>query len=138
MRAGASGSKLIVTTRYKGVVSVTGTCSAYPLQELSYDDCLSLFTRQALGARNLDAYPHLKEVGEEIVKRCKGPWWHVAQPTKSQSMGRYINKQDMGFSGGEKSYSSRSQVKLPSSSFSFEAVFCLLLDISKRLRIRQR
>ncbi|CBI35129.3 unnamed protein product, partial [Vitis vinifera] len=76
MRAGASGSKLIVTTRYKGVVSVTGTCSAYPLQELSYDDCLSLFTRQALGARNLDAYPHLKEVGEEIVKRCKGPCYH--------------------------------------------------------------
>ena len=72
MRAGASGSKLIVTTRNKGVVSVTGTCSAYPLQELSYDDCLSLFTRQALGARNFDAYPHLKEVGEEIVRRCKG------------------------------------------------------------------
>ncbi|KAL6327665.1 hypothetical protein AAG906_022228 [Vitis piasezkii] len=72
MRAGASGSKLIVTTRNKGVVSVTGTCSAYPLQELSYDDCLSLFTRQALGATNFDAYPHLKEVGEEIVRRCKG------------------------------------------------------------------
>ncbi|CBI40179.3 unnamed protein product, partial [Vitis vinifera] len=72
MRAGASGSKLIVTTRNKGVVSVTGTCSAYPLQELSYDDCLSLFTRHALGARNFDAYPHLKEVGEEIVRRCKG------------------------------------------------------------------
>ncbi|RVW63161.1 putative disease resistance RPP13-like protein 1 [Vitis vinifera] len=45
---------------------------SYPLQELSYDDCLSLFTRQALGARNFDAYPHLKEVGEEIVRRCKG------------------------------------------------------------------
>ncbi|KAL6327644.1 hypothetical protein AAG906_022207 [Vitis piasezkii] len=45
---------------------------SYPLQELSYDDCLSLFTRQALGARNFDAYPHLKEVGEEIVRMCKG------------------------------------------------------------------
>ena len=72
MRAGAPGSKLIVTTRNKGVVSVTGTCSAYPLQELPYDDCLSLFTRQALGARSFDAYPHLREVGEQIVRKCKG------------------------------------------------------------------
>ncbi|KAJ9685409.1 hypothetical protein PVL29_017444 [Vitis rotundifolia] len=72
MRAGAPGSKLIVTTRNEGVVAVTGTCPAYPLRELSYNDCLSLFTQQALRTRNFDAHPHLKEVGEEIVRRCKG------------------------------------------------------------------
>ncbi|KAL6327936.1 hypothetical protein AAG906_031280 [Vitis piasezkii] len=72
MRAGAAGSKLIVTTRNEGVAAVTRTCPAYPLRELSNNDCLSLFTQQALRTRNFDAHPHLKEVGEEIVRRCKG------------------------------------------------------------------
>ncbi|RVW26579.1 putative disease resistance RPP13-like protein 1 [Vitis vinifera] len=72
MRAGAPGSKLIVTTRNEGVAAVTRTCPAYPLRELSNNDCLSLFTQQALRTRNFDAHPHLKEVGEEIVRRCKG------------------------------------------------------------------
>ena len=72
MRAGAPGSKVIITTRNNGVASVAGTCSAYPLQELSHGDCLSLFTQQALGTRSFEAHPHLKELGEEIVRRCKG------------------------------------------------------------------
>ncbi|KAJ9685411.1 hypothetical protein PVL29_017446 [Vitis rotundifolia] len=72
MRAGAPGSKLIVTTRNEGVAAVTRTCPACPLRELSNNDCLSLFTQQALRTRNFDAHPHLKEVGEEIVRRCKG------------------------------------------------------------------
>ncbi|RVW72204.1 putative disease resistance RPP13-like protein 1 [Vitis vinifera] len=72
MRAGAAGSKLIVTTRNEGVAAVTRTCPAYPLRELSNNDCLSLFTQQALRTRNFDAHPHLKELGEEIVRRCKG------------------------------------------------------------------
>ncbi|XP_034703987.1 putative disease resistance RPP13-like protein 1 [Vitis riparia] len=72
MRAGAPGSKLIVTTRNEGVAAVTRTCPAYSLRELSDNDCLSLFTQQALRTRNFDAHPHLKEVGEEIVRRCKG------------------------------------------------------------------
>ncbi|KAL6327454.1 hypothetical protein AAG906_019767 [Vitis piasezkii] len=72
MRSGAPGSKLIVTTRNEGVVSITGTRPAYCLQELSYEDCLFVFTQQALRRSNFDAHSHLKEVGEEIVRRCKG------------------------------------------------------------------
>ncbi|KAL6327687.1 hypothetical protein AAG906_022627 [Vitis piasezkii] len=64
--------KLIVTTRNEGVVSITGTRPAYCLQELSYEDCLFVFTQQALRRSNFDAHSHLKEVGEEIVRRCKG------------------------------------------------------------------
>ncbi|RVW71208.1 putative disease resistance protein RGA3 [Vitis vinifera] len=71
--AGVSGSKIIVTTRNMGVVSaITGTCSSYTLAELSFDDCLSLFTQQALRRRNYDNHPNLKAIGEEIVKKCKG------------------------------------------------------------------
>ncbi|CBI35114.3 unnamed protein product, partial [Vitis vinifera] len=72
MRSGEPGSKLIVTTRNEGVASITRTYRAYRLHELAYKDCLSVFTQQALGKSNFDAHSHLKEVGEEIVRRCKG------------------------------------------------------------------
>ncbi|XP_034704012.1 putative disease resistance RPP13-like protein 1 [Vitis riparia] len=72
MRTGAQGSRVIVTTRNRGVVSAIGASSAYPLKELSNDECLSLFAQQALGTRNFHNHPHLRVVGEEIVKSCKG------------------------------------------------------------------
>ncbi|KAL6327985.1 hypothetical protein AAG906_031329 [Vitis piasezkii] len=68
--AGVSGSKIIVTTRNMGVVSaITGTCSSYTLAESSFDDCLSLFTQQAVRRTNYDNHPNLKAIGEEIVKK---------------------------------------------------------------------
>ncbi|CBI35139.3 unnamed protein product, partial [Vitis vinifera] len=39
MRTGAQGSRVIVTTRNQGVVSAIGASSAYPLKELSNDEC---------------------------------------------------------------------------------------------------
>ncbi|KAL6327951.1 hypothetical protein AAG906_031295 [Vitis piasezkii] len=72
IRTGARGSRVIVTTRNQGVVSAIGASSAYPLKELSNDECLSLFAQQALGTRNFHNHPHLRVVGEEIVKKCKG------------------------------------------------------------------
>ncbi|XVF73594.1 hypothetical protein PTKIN_Ptkin12aG0214800 [Pterospermum kingtungense] len=70
--AGSAESKIIVTTRSQGVASIMGTVSAYHLKEMSHDHCLSLFTQHALGSTNFDSYPNLKEIGEAIVKRCKG------------------------------------------------------------------
>ncbi|KAJ9685439.1 hypothetical protein PVL29_017468 [Vitis rotundifolia] len=72
MRTGAQDSRVIVTTCNQGVVSAIGASSAYPLEELSNGDCLSLFAQQALGTRNFDTHPHLRVIGEEIVKKCKG------------------------------------------------------------------
>ena len=72
LRTGAKGSRVIVTTRNQGVVSAIGASSAYPLRELSNDECLSLFAQQALGIRDFDNHPRLRVVGEEIVKKCKG------------------------------------------------------------------
>ncbi|KAE8701903.1 Detected protein of unknown function [Hibiscus syriacus] len=40
--------------------------------EGTHDDCLSLFARHALGASDFGGHPHLKTIGEEIVKKCKG------------------------------------------------------------------
>ncbi|XP_017977155.1 PREDICTED: putative disease resistance RPP13-like protein 1 [Theobroma cacao] len=67
-----SGSKIIITTRNQNVAKMTGTLPAYQLKELAYDDCLSVLARHALGRENFDGHTHLKDIGEEIVKKCKG------------------------------------------------------------------
>ncbi|XWS77382.1 hypothetical protein CRYUN_Cryun01aG0256600 [Craigia yunnanensis] len=70
--AGAAGSKILVTTRNEGVASIMATCGTYPLKELTNDDCLSLFTRHALGTLDFEGHPNLKVIGEEIARKCKG------------------------------------------------------------------
>ncbi|GLT38507.1 hypothetical protein SLA2020_127520 [Shorea laevis] len=71
--SGAAGSKIIITTRNKCVVEIMGgvgrVCS---LEVLKDEECLSVFAQHALGTDNFDAHPNLKEIGEKIVKRCKG------------------------------------------------------------------
>ncbi|XP_022770121.1 putative disease resistance RPP13-like protein 1 [Durio zibethinus] len=70
--AGAAGSKILVTTRNEGVASIMSNCGTYPLKELTNHDCLSLFTRHALGTLGFEEHPDLKVIGEEIVRKCKG------------------------------------------------------------------
>jgi hypothetical protein len=70
--AGASGSTIVITTRNKGVSLKTGTIPSYSLKELSNDFCLSILSHHALGTRDFGAHLNLKDVGEGIVRRCKG------------------------------------------------------------------
>ncbi|XVE74189.1 hypothetical protein DITRI_Ditri11bG0178900 [Diplodiscus trichospermus] len=69
---GNSESKIIITTRNQKVSQITGTLPAYHLKELAYADCLSVLACHALGSKNFDVHPHLKQIGTEIVKKCKG------------------------------------------------------------------
>ncbi|KAL0007593.1 hypothetical protein SO802_009095 [Lithocarpus litseifolius] len=69
---GAPGSRIVITTRNEGVSSMMGTIPTYALKELSDDACLSIFTRNALGTKDFNAHPDLTDIGEEIVKKCKG------------------------------------------------------------------
>ncbi|GKV48179.1 hypothetical protein SLEP1_g55006 [Rubroshorea leprosula] len=70
--SGASGSKIIVTTRNEKVGRMMrGDDEAYNLEELPVDACLPLFTWHALGKENFNAHPHLQEVGEKLVERGK-------------------------------------------------------------------
>ena len=67
LRAGATGSKIIVTTRSGRVSSVMGTMPPRHLEGLSDDDCWSLFKQIAFENRNADAHPELVRIGEEIL-----------------------------------------------------------------------
>ncbi|KAF2309189.1 hypothetical protein GH714_001127 [Hevea brasiliensis] len=62
LEAGALGSKIIVTTRNQGVSSMMGTVPTYTLNELSYNDCRSVFTEHALGTKEFDAQLNLEEI----------------------------------------------------------------------------
>ncbi|GLT64869.1 hypothetical protein SLA2020_373340 [Shorea laevis] len=69
----AVGSKIILTSRSKGVAkAMRATGQIYPLEELPRDHCLSLLARQALGRGDFNAHLYLKDIAEEIVKKCKG------------------------------------------------------------------
>ncbi|KHG17844.1 Putative disease resistance RGA1 [Gossypium arboreum] len=71
-KAGAPGSKIIVTTRHCKVALMVGNVAAYHLHALPYDDCLSLFAQHAFGRRDFSAHLNVEEIGQGIVRRCKG------------------------------------------------------------------
>ncbi|XP_022746588.1 putative disease resistance RPP13-like protein 1 [Durio zibethinus] len=65
-------SKIIVTTRSSDVSSTMGASFPHYLKGLSEDGCLSVFAQHALGAKDFEGHPNLKEVAEKIVRKCKG------------------------------------------------------------------
>ncbi|TYJ12456.1 hypothetical protein E1A91_A11G351800v1 [Gossypium mustelinum] len=67
-----AGTTFIVTTRLQIVSSIVDPLKAFHLEKLSDDDCLSIFTQDALKARNFDGHPQFKEIGEKIIRRCNG------------------------------------------------------------------
>ncbi|XVF24475.1 hypothetical protein REPUB_Repub13aG0131300 [Reevesia pubescens] len=69
---GAPRSKIIVTTRSQNVSAVMRSFPDYSLKELSNDDCLSILTQHSLGAKDFSGHSDLREIGEQIVKKCNG------------------------------------------------------------------
>ncbi|XP_074582258.1 disease resistance protein RGA2-like [Curcuma longa] len=68
---GARGSKILVTTRSQQVSSIMGSFNTtHQIQQLSGDDCLSLFQRSAFRDQAVDQ--NLMEIGGKIVKKCGG------------------------------------------------------------------
>ncbi|KAI3697378.1 hypothetical protein L6452_30356 [Arctium lappa] len=85
---GASGSKIIVTTRKTKVTSVMDSVQAYPLEVLSNEAALSLFAQHALGEQNFDKHPRLKLHGEGIVYKCG------RLPLALMTLGRVLRKRE--------------------------------------------
>ncbi|XP_015969077.1 disease resistance protein RGA2-like [Arachis duranensis] len=69
---GAEGSKIVVTTRSYSVASIMGTVPFHDLQDLSFEESLSLFVKWAFKGREEEKYPNLVMIGKEIVRKCKG------------------------------------------------------------------
>ncbi|KAG6498185.1 putative disease resistance protein RGA3 [Zingiber officinale] len=67
----APGSKILMTTRSQKVPLIMGSSkTTYHIQQLSRDDCLSLFYHFAFEDEPVDQ--KLMEIGEKIVEKCDG------------------------------------------------------------------
>ena len=71
-KAGARGSRIIVTTRNQGVASIMRAIAAHHLPQLSEDCCQELFEKYAFGTSKPDDHPNLKSIGHAIAKKCQG------------------------------------------------------------------
>ncbi|XP_042401479.1 uncharacterized protein LOC121991551 [Zingiber officinale] len=70
LTCGARGSKVLVTTRSLRVSSIMGSNTTHQIQQLSRDDCLSLFQQSAFGDEAADQ--KLMGIGGKIVEKCGG------------------------------------------------------------------
>ncbi|XP_060670822.1 putative disease resistance RPP13-like protein 1 [Ziziphus jujuba] len=71
-RAGAPGSKIIVTTRDVNVAKLMGAVECYNLECVSDDDCWKVFVQHAFLNRNTSEPSNLEFLREKIVAKCNG------------------------------------------------------------------
>ncbi|EMS56468.1 Putative disease resistance protein RGA3 [Triticum urartu] len=85
---GGKGSRIVVTTRNKNVGKLMGGMTPYYLNQLSDNDCWSLFRSYAFVDGNSNAHPNLEMIGMEIVKKLKG------LPLAAKAIGSLLCSQD--------------------------------------------
>ncbi|KAG6671094.1 hypothetical protein I3843_Q016100 [Carya illinoinensis] len=69
---GTRGSTILVTTRNDSVASAMHAIATHHLDLLRENDCWSLFEKHAFRRGSCNADPKIKEIGRQIVKKCKG------------------------------------------------------------------
>ncbi|XP_058771537.1 putative disease resistance RPP13-like protein 1 isoform X1 [Vicia villosa] len=91
LQYGAKGSRILVTTRIQKVASMVQTFHDYSLEQLSYEDCWSVFANHAcLSREEFSENKNLHRIGKEIVRKCKG------LPLAAQSLGGLLrSKRDI-------------------------------------------
>ena len=72
LMGGARGSKILVTTRIKKVAEITKTVQPYMLRGLDKEKSWCLFKRFAFANGQDLQNPYIKEIGMEIIAKCKG------------------------------------------------------------------
>ncbi|KAM2614196.1 hypothetical protein TB2_028849 [Malus domestica] len=70
--SGVRGSKIIVTTRNKGVASMMGTRPTHHLMQILEEDCWLLFAKHAFENESGFVDPNQEVIGRQIVSKCKG------------------------------------------------------------------
>ncbi|XP_074565049.1 putative disease resistance protein RGA4 [Curcuma longa] len=83
LTCGARGSKVLVTTRNREVSSIMGSVKTHQIQQLSREDCLSLFQQFAFG--DTEPNKNLMKIGGKIVEKCGGV------PLAAVSLGSTLN-----------------------------------------------
>ncbi|XP_058107017.1 putative disease resistance protein RGA3 [Magnolia sinica] len=71
-QAGASGSRIVITTGNEKVALAMGRAHICKLAVLSHDDCWLVFWHRALEHRSAEEHSELEDIGREIVKKCGG------------------------------------------------------------------
>ncbi|XP_058108830.1 disease resistance protein RGA2-like [Magnolia sinica] len=71
-QAGASGSRILITTRNENVALAMGRAHEHKLAVLSHDDCWLMFRRRVLEHRSAEELSELEDIGREIVNKCGG------------------------------------------------------------------
>ncbi|XP_042959234.1 putative disease resistance RPP13-like protein 1 [Carya illinoinensis] len=69
---GTRESKILVTTRNESVALAMKATATHHLKFLPNDDCWSLFEKHAFRDGSSNADPEIKDIGRQIVKKCKG------------------------------------------------------------------
>lgn len=73
IQIGADGSKIPVTTHNHFVASMMGTVPSHILEGLFLEDSLWHLVKWAFKEKEEEEkYPHLINIGKEIVKKCRG------------------------------------------------------------------
>ncbi|KAF7850697.1 hypothetical protein BT93_L5098 [Corymbia citriodora subsp. variegata] len=70
---GASGSKIIVTTRSSEVASIMRTHpTTHNLKSLSHEDSMALFKKWAFNEKEKQPHLDLLDIGNDIIRKCQG------------------------------------------------------------------
>ncbi|KAG5053919.1 hypothetical protein JHK85_006429 [Glycine max] len=88
---GTRRSKILLTTHSEKTASIVQTVHAYHLNQLSNEDCWSVFANHACLSSESNENTTLEKIGKEIVKKCDG------LPLAAQSLGGMLRrKHDIG------------------------------------------
>ncbi|KAG5053935.1 hypothetical protein JHK85_006445 [Glycine max] len=83
---GIRRSKILLTTRSEKTASIVQTVHTYHLNQLSNEDCWSVFANHACLSSESNGNTTLEKIGKEIVKKCNG------LPLAAQSLGGMLRR----------------------------------------------
>ncbi|TYI89480.1 hypothetical protein E1A91_D03G059300v1 [Gossypium mustelinum] len=72
LAGGASGRRIVVTTRSNRVAEITGTIPCHYFKAFPYEKSLSLFFKFAFKKGKEKQHPNLVKIGQAIMKKCQG------------------------------------------------------------------
>ncbi|GAY69108.1 hypothetical protein CUMW_269480 [Citrus unshiu] len=72
LKHGLHGSKILVTTRNESVARMMGSTNIIFIEQLTEEECWSLFKRLAFFGHSFEDCERLEPIGRKIARRCKG------------------------------------------------------------------